>query len=40
MALMIIAMISDLHLGRKLCSDLSKYPERLFYSVTKSNIEM
>ena len=42
---MIIEKISDLHLHGKLMlrpveATWSKYPERLFYSVTKSNIEM
>ena len=45
MSPVIIAMVSDLHLRGKLVSrpikaTLPKYPERLFSSVTKSNIEM
>ena len=45
MSLVIIQMISDLHLHEKLLSrpikaTLPKYPERLFASVNKSNIEM
>ena len=43
--LMIIEMNSDLHLHGKLIlrpvkATCLKYAERLFYSVTKSNIEM
>ena len=45
MALMIIEMNSDLHLQGKLMSRpvevrWPKYPERLFSSVNKANIEM
>ena len=45
MLLVIIEMISDLHLCGKLVSQpvqatSPKYPERLFSSVNKSNIEM
>ena len=45
MSPVIIEMILDLHLRKKLMSRpvtvLSpEYPERLFYSVSKSNIEM
>ena len=44
-ALVIMAMISDLHQGWKLMlrlfqATMPKYPEHLFSSVTKSNIEM
>ena len=35
-AIVIIAMISDLHLGGKLMSRYIKYPKRLFSSVTVS----
>ena len=40
MALVIIAIISKLHLGGKLVSRPSKYPERRFSSIIRSNIEM
>ena len=45
MSPVIIAMVSDLHLRGKLVSrpvkaTSPKYPESLFSSVTKSNIEM
>ena len=45
MALVIVAMISDLHLLTKLMwkpvqSPLPNYPERIFSSITKSSIEM
>ena len=44
-ALVIIGMISDLHLGGKRMSRLvtakwPKYPKRLFSSVSKSNIQI
>ena len=44
-ALVIVGMITDLHLGgkpmlRPVQATWPKYPERCFYSVTKSNIEM
>ena len=44
-ALVIIRMISDLHLGgkpmlRPVQATWPKYPQRRFSSVTKSNIEM
>ena len=44
-ALVIMVLFSDLHPGWKLMLQLfqakwPKYPERLFSSVTKSNIEM
>ena len=44
-ALVIVGMIIDLHLGgkpmlRPVQATWPKYPERCFYSVTKSNIEM
>ena len=44
-ALMITEKISDLHLHGKLVlrpveATWSKYPERLFFSVTRSNMEM
>ena len=44
-ALVIVGMITDLHLGgkpmlRPVQATWSKYPERLFFYVTRSNIEM
>ena len=39
-AQLIMAMISELHIHGNSCHDLYTYPERLFSSVTKSNIEM
>ena len=45
MALVILGMTTDLHLGgkpmvRPVQATWSKYPERLFFYVTRSNIEM